>query len=313
MKVGVLTFHRALNFGAVLQAYATQSLLESCGHTAVILDYRNPAIESSRSVWKTDRNWASKEPIAYVAKYLPMVMAKNSRIRAFDRFTEKYLHLVPPEDASNCDIILIGSDQVWNTALTGGEDHWYAGLFAAGKPKIAWAASCPVSGNLPTGIGDGRFEAISVREPELVAAIPGSTLLPDPTILVDPEIWKRIAAPKNGGYVLAYPMKEEKKTIELAKLKADEIGLPLKIAHRNASWKRPFDTAGPVGFLNLIAGASLVVTSSFHGTAFAKIYGKDIVFSIDPESDSRISNIYKSDLSELREDGRTFMKSIGLL
>ena len=45
MKIGILTFHNAINYGAVLQAYATQELLKSMGHSAEVIDYRNLAIE----------------------------------------------------------------------------------------------------------------------------------------------------------------------------------------------------------------------------------------------------------------------------
>ena len=47
MKVGVLTFHNAYNYGAILQAYATQKLLENRGHDVEFIDYRNDAIDKS--------------------------------------------------------------------------------------------------------------------------------------------------------------------------------------------------------------------------------------------------------------------------
>ena len=39
MKIGILTFHRALNYGAFLQAYATKSFLGSNGFDAEMVDY----------------------------------------------------------------------------------------------------------------------------------------------------------------------------------------------------------------------------------------------------------------------------------
>lgn len=38
MKVGILTFYSAHNYGAVLQAYATQEFLKKMGHTAIIVN-----------------------------------------------------------------------------------------------------------------------------------------------------------------------------------------------------------------------------------------------------------------------------------
>ena len=44
-KIGIMTFHRALNYGAVLQAYALQQVLRSLGKDAQIIDYRCKRIE----------------------------------------------------------------------------------------------------------------------------------------------------------------------------------------------------------------------------------------------------------------------------
>ncbi len=43
MKIGVLTFHYSYNFGANLQALATQEALRGLGVEAEIVDYRNPS------------------------------------------------------------------------------------------------------------------------------------------------------------------------------------------------------------------------------------------------------------------------------
>ena len=45
MKIGILTFHRAENFGAVLQCFALQTYLRSMGNEVKIIDYRCRAIE----------------------------------------------------------------------------------------------------------------------------------------------------------------------------------------------------------------------------------------------------------------------------
>ena len=50
MKIGILTFHRAHNYGAVLQAYALVTYLRSIGHEAEIVDYRPESIESAHGM-----------------------------------------------------------------------------------------------------------------------------------------------------------------------------------------------------------------------------------------------------------------------
>ena len=39
MKVGILTFHFAYNYGAVLQAWGLQQAIESLGHEVCFLNY----------------------------------------------------------------------------------------------------------------------------------------------------------------------------------------------------------------------------------------------------------------------------------
>ena len=46
MRIGILTFHNANNYGAVLQAYCLQETLRRIGFDVEIVDYRNPLIES---------------------------------------------------------------------------------------------------------------------------------------------------------------------------------------------------------------------------------------------------------------------------
>ena len=46
MKVGILTFHRAHNFGAMLQCYALQEYLTKKGLNVEVIDYRQPYIET---------------------------------------------------------------------------------------------------------------------------------------------------------------------------------------------------------------------------------------------------------------------------
>lgn len=47
MKIGILSLHRANNYGAVLQCYALQQALTEVGHDVYVIDYRQPDTELS--------------------------------------------------------------------------------------------------------------------------------------------------------------------------------------------------------------------------------------------------------------------------
>ena len=54
MKIGILNFHRALNYGAVLQCYGLQETLTALGHEVSVIDYRPKIIEKHRSYFLFD-------------------------------------------------------------------------------------------------------------------------------------------------------------------------------------------------------------------------------------------------------------------
>ena len=41
-KIGIMTFHTALNYGAVFQTYALEKILMDMGHDVKVIDYRCP-------------------------------------------------------------------------------------------------------------------------------------------------------------------------------------------------------------------------------------------------------------------------------
>ena len=40
MKIGIITFHWATNYGAILQSFALQTILQKMGHTVEIINLK---------------------------------------------------------------------------------------------------------------------------------------------------------------------------------------------------------------------------------------------------------------------------------
>ena len=55
MKIGILTFHWATNYGAVLQCYALQTYLESLGHKVNVINYKPSFFDedASKTVYRS--------------------------------------------------------------------------------------------------------------------------------------------------------------------------------------------------------------------------------------------------------------------
>ena len=240
MKAGILTFHSADSYGAVLQARALVEVLRSLGHDASVIDYAPAYLTRPYRLWRND--WW-KHPVG-TAKNLANSLAVARRRRGFQAFREG-MHLTPfpPE---GFDAVVFGSDQVWNRHLNGGELLWFAQdpVFDHTR-NIAYAASTG-SVPLPEGVDFGRFHRLSVREPRLQAELAArgfaSTLVLDPVLLAGKEVLDALAdpCPVKGRYVVAYEVIDNPQVMQIA----SSFGLPVV---RIASNPRLVLVAGPLG------------------------------------------------------------------
>lgn len=283
MRIGVLTLHNAINYGSVLQTYATQHLLEGMGHDVEIIDYRNAEIEKTYKYPKPHISKIFKETVAsFVISYF-----YKRKKRAFAKFFKDYMHVSPKRyyarklAISGYDVILVGSDLVWDSSFTGGLDNFYWGNFDRDeKTKLAaWSASMFVGSVTPTITKDlSNFDYISVRESSmkaLLSPLTGKdvTHIIDPTLLLDKAQWSEIHVPvKERHYVLVYTYTFEWEVIETAKRLANIKGLNVIVINPmlNAKVKKGYkQCAGPAEFVSYIRDADYVIANSLHGTAFA--------------------------------------------
>lgn len=328
MKIGILTFHNAHNYGAVLQAYALRTVLRRKGHDVHIINYQNPAITASyparlpfpvskrdvfhRSRWKNDlraiRQWA----YSYASWRRQWVK--------FDAFLGKVLleNDLPPLSlqevaALDLDCYICGSDQIWTDFLTGGLDPVYFLDFPTKARKISYGASI-FTKQIPPAEVDyfretlSRFDAVSVREANLAAELsnllhkPVTTVL-DPSMLLDAADYNLLcsSASAKQKYVFAYFLMENDIVSKCATAIAQKLDLPLLEMHfykqyglRGHNQRADF---GPEDFLNHIRNAEFVVTNSFHGTVFSILYQKPFysVFENDARKESILQSLDLSD------------------
>ena len=306
MKAGILTFHSADSYGAVLQARALVEVLRSLGHDASVIDYAPAYLTKPYRLWRND--WW-KHPVG-TAKNLAASFAVARRRKGFQAFREG-MHLTPfpPE---GFDAVVFGSDQVWNRHLNGGELLWFAQdpVFDHTR-NIAYAASTG-SVPLPEGVDFGRFHRLSVREPQLQAELAArgfaSTLVLDPVLLAGKDVLDALAdpCPVKGRYVVAYEVIDNPQVMQIA----SSFGLPVvRIASNpRLSGRKQYV---PGEFISLIRGAEHVVASSFHAVAVAKIYGVDVIYppSGTPK-DERILHLLapETDLESIRTQSLTFLQ-----
>lgn len=304
MKIGILTFHHAHNYGAVLQAFALKRCVTQMGHEVEIVNYQNQKIASvypptllPRFTAKTlnPKNWKQ-----FVYDFLRGIYgnkAWKTRWRKCEAFIREHLEVHGPVlseadmNGVEKDAWLLGSDQIWSSFLLGRLDPVYFGARKKSGKTISYAASM-----LHAELADGEEEefkallenvdVISVREEKLadtLRTLSGReiTVTCDPTLLLEAEDFTDLfedKSPVGEPYIFAYFVVEEELVQQYAERIAKETGYKLIALHYNHmpenSGEGCLADLGPGEFLQYIRHAEYVVTNSFHGAVFSVLFEK---------------------------------------
>lgn len=250
MRVGILTFQFADNYGAVLQAFALKRAIESENHEVEIVDYYPKHFKKLYSLNPflvlPDIRWFVKKCLRF-----PYRIIQRKR---FEEFRDIYLNLTKEcvgkaqteKIAEKYDLIVFGSDQIWNTDIVG-NDNVYFGCLGEGKKKIAYAASLgtKVLKEEQKVLFDEnlrRFERISVREKSgqdlLYEQFGGhAEVVCDPVFLLKKEEWEDIAGRSRISlekkYIVYYSLSNGKneRLDEAVTLLAEQRRLPVMMIH----------------------------------------------------------------------------------
>lgn len=285
LKVGVLTFHRCINYGSYWQARCLAEGLREAGTAPQILDHDSRCINLAE--WKCAYRPTLPEPTP--RDDLPRYRRKIQRFfRAFDALPlSPRFALDAPAAARDCDVVVVGSDEVWNLS-----HPWYGHkplFFGDGLGRsrlVSYAASFGhhvPGGRLPAEWSRRlqRFTAIAVRD-EASRGIVRAATGRDPAVVLDPclQFPPRPEAgagdgPAESRYVAVYGHGFSPRFAERVSRWARRRGLPvLSIGYRNAWADRQWLDAGPHEFAATMAGARAVATNFFHGCVFALRFGR---------------------------------------
>lgn len=320
-RIGVLTFHMAHNYGAMLQAYALPTAVQKLGFACEVIDYRFPYIDS----WSRIERWNDLIEkyglfwggMRFVNRMLHGYYSKHNMHIKFDAFernmiphSEKIYRSKVELNHMPYDAILFGSDQIWNAALTNGIAEEYIGGFEcfAGTRKIAYAASCGTSDfqEESRAVYDDYlkdFYAIGVREEKFQKTLFSrgydAKCVLDPTLLLTADDWKKIIPEKKevhlNNYLLLYAFDEDETIYDLTREYAKKHGLEIVVvAYKEKSAMRGMKVrtnCGPLEFLSLFFFAKHIVTTSFHGTVFSILFHKDFHCIPHPQYHERTDSL----------------------
>lgn len=274
----IITYYEAPNYGAFLQAFATQEFLKSRNIDAFILSHK--ANRPSLVTRFFDRRVSPERLI-----YKDMLQNEINKVQPRLDFSDKHMKY---------DVAIIGSDEIWNVKnFTARHLSVFFKPYRNAERTIAFSAcagSCQKKHMLlfPYTSGFKRLEAVSVRDDHTEGlahemGIKDVKRTLDPTFLINflPEVTQRVI-PEN--YLLVYTYGLSEDSIRSVRNYAEKNHLKIIASGSECKWADANPVVSPFEWLSLIKYSRCVVTSTFHGSVFSIIFNKQFIV-VDTDSD----------------------------
>lgn len=309
MKLGLVLAYKGVNYGMLLQAYATQRVLESLNYETEIIDYTRVGFKHIRFTPWLPVYFATEVIKKHKNKKNKLILdefhQKNIKERKIvsNAFIEKNLlnrvkcqgiEELEQHTKATYNGVLIGSDQIWPPDAAFG-NFTTLRFVPDSMNKVSYATSLGVS-KYPYYCRSSaanfwkRMNHISVREEQgkniikSICDVPVKVVV-DPTYLLSKEKWEELIPVKRiikEKYILCYFLGNTSEHKKLARDFADKYGIKLvsilsteSVSSMDVSYADEIITGrGPEDFINLVRGAEYIMTDSFHGLAFSVINNK---------------------------------------
>lgn len=298
-KIGILTFHFADNYGAVLQAYALRKVINSFSTChAEIMNYVPPA-------FRYKKTWQNEEEEK-------LFFEKRAK---FETFLEQHCGVISAKvnsigDSEEYDYYVVGSDQIWNTNSIG----YFLPEVSDYSKKISYAASIGVSPDAPKLRKSvlqkyvPTFSHVSVREYEHVPLIEeechvNCECVLDPTLLLDVEDYLPLVSKeklREDKFIFFFWLKHDSefmRGVEFANNLARKLGLPI-VHYFNFAPKHMFCNDGGdmqfesiENFLWYVKNAEYVITNSYHATIFSLMFHRPFYTFVTQSMRGRIDTL----------------------
>ncbi len=312
MKIGIVTYHVARNYGVMLQAYAMQTLLGAKGHDARLVHLRRP--QSFDAMSRKGRARSLKGLIrALPRRFLRKRLER--REERFETFLQEHLRLTDryPNGKALCenppamDAFVCGSDQIWN--LDRGINTTFFGDFVPDGVRLVSYAASMGNNRVPERLRDevrrllGRFDHLAVREESarpVIGELTGREVatVMDPTFLVEADHWRSLAVKPalDRPYIAFYSLETSPRISAIVRRVARLTRMPVVVLGKGGGFVLTCRShlaidSGPREFLGWLQHAALVLTNSFHATAFSIKLGSPFVTITHSTRNNRMADL----------------------
>ncbi len=314
--IGIITFHTQYNCGSALQVFALQEKIRDLGYECEVLDYYYA--EDMRNY---DIRWYTKN-LKVILFDLYTFRNSYARKKSYKIFQKKYLKLSArtkdwhelKEISKDCNVLVCGSDQIWNVGLTYGPHPAYFLKFASHDQKLVSYAPSVALSMIPEGYKKEiksalkKFSCVSVREQQTADELEEITgeevaCVLDPTLLHNAEFYNqlicdyKLALPDKYIFIYCLHYTNLDKLKKTAEYYAKENNLPIiyfnKFNIHNNLYKQNIFKYGPEAFLCAIKNAEFVVADSYHAAVFSIQYRKEFLAYALKDSRSRLDTLFR--------------------
>lgn len=279
-KISIITLVGANNVGAFLQAFALGKVFENMGYT---IEYLSMPI-------KSEKQSKLNKIIRYIKQgHIRMLYYKVKSGRKYSE-ARAHLSIVDYSPDAKYDIIVVGSDEMWNVGSKSFEH--YPEYFGKGLSANRIISYAPSSGNTTedvfrkSGMDFSSFDGLSVRDERTLSLVSKFDdrkveRVLDPTFLLEDyaAYLPEISCEKD--YIMVYSYGISMQEIKMAKEFAKKTGLPLYSIGTYNAWCDRNIIVTPFEFLAYLNKAKYVITATFHGTALSINFNKQFVACVE--------------------------------
>lgn len=273
MKIGILTFHHAANYGAVWQTIALNNYLRSLHLKPEVIDYQpEQAIRAYRRfIWRS--------------RHAPWHLLKSIRLSrnlTFNATLSPSKFTLPCQLGSLADryqAAIVGSDEVWNVeGLRGWQPAYFLDFLPDSCRKLSYAAS--TGHPIPSSPHDlaisrllSRFHSISVRD-QTTSDFVSRLTKKSPTIVIDPTLLAgcQPQASNPSSHVAVYGGLPQTAKAWLRNLPTRQRPPFISLGFSNRIDGRNHLSPGLPEWISTIAKARCVITTTFHGLMAAVVH-----------------------------------------
>lgn len=319
MRIGIINFHGSYNYGSLLLTYALQRKIKEKGHEVKIINYLSLKQRNQYNLPII----VSRNPIKRFIErlfWIPYIKNMKLKYKKFDSFRDNYLNMTKEyydfdelkSIDNSFDILISGSDQIWNLGCQDFSWAYYL-TFCKNVKKVSYAPSMGPKINRLNDENKTRvinalndYEYISVRDSNtqyfvesLINVKPEIVL--DPTMLLTKEEWSDLSGDTpiiQGKYIFYYDPFDHKEGFRLAQKYGKKKGVKVITSNVYQAFYQPLSSfnhkldSDPIDFLNLIRFADICIGRSYHLAVFCILFHKKFII-VNGEFDERIKELYK--------------------